>query len=561
MRRIGRRTMGKAALSLLVLMASLGSLLVVGELGASAVTTLTVTSNANAGPGTLRQAVIDASTGGSAAGSDVTIVIQSGLAPIVLSSSLDYDGGTSGSKNLVLQGNGATITGNDTFRLLSALGTGTVAIDAVTMSHGSESSGGGGALRTGGVTTISNSNFHHNHNGYWGGAVVSFPASGGTMTVSNSTFDTNDSGFGGGAMLSNYNIVVTDSVFTANSGDSGGAISASGTVDVTGSTFTGNTARAGSGGAIEANAGGSATTSTFTNNSAGSSGGGAYFPGPFAITSSSFLGNHSAGSGGGAALFGLGSIVDSTFDSNDAVTAGGGIHYAAAPNVLEVTGTTISNNHVSNGNGGGMQVESGLHLVNSTVTGNRASGVSGAIHSYSWYDPQYPQYATQPYTITVDFSTVADNGASTAGNFGTDAPQVVTLVVNGSVISDSRTAGGASGGANCLLSPAATATSSVASDSSCFATGGTNLVTSISSIGLGALANNSGPTKTMLPGSSSVLIAFVTNSPAPSVVVDQRGVSRTAPMTAGAVEVDPFAPSPTTTIADPGDVVAPAFAG
>ena len=367
----------------------------------------------------------------------------------------------------------------------------------------------------------------------------------------------NDANFPGGALSSNWNIVVTDSTFSSNtSGYGGGAISTSGTVDAIDSEFSGNDAATDSGGAITAN-GGTSTRSTFTDNSAGLSGGGVYFTGPTTITDSTFSGNTAGNFGGGATIYGLASISGSTFSSNTAQVAGGGVYYASNTDVLAVSATTIADNTVTNGNGGGMQVESGVHLVNSTITGNRASGTSGAIHAYSWYDPQYPQYATQPYNITLDFVTVSGNGAAIAGNFGTSSPQVVTLIANASVISDPRTDTGAVGGDNCVLSPAATATASVASDASCFADGGMNRVATVAAIALGPVADNGGATATMLPGSTSVLLEFVTTNPVGSVTTDQRGVARTVPMTAGAVEVDP-AVTPTTSSDAP---VVPAFTG
>jgi hypothetical protein len=232
------------ALSAGALMA--GGLVVIASQSAYALTTISVSTNADAGAGSLRQAFIDASSGGSAAGDDVEIDIPASVGTITLSTGeLLYDGGNGGSHTLTLRGNGNTIRQttanarviNDTARTLFTM-------DGLTI--------------TGGTTTGSEA-----------GAGIRVE---GAATITNSTISGNNSGeAAGGLRVSNGALILTNSTISGNTaiGSDGGAF-VNGPATIRNSTISGNDAGAGTGGGIEVNGAVSLVYATLSGNSAAS---------------------------------------------------------------------------------------------------------------------------------------------------------------------------------------------------------------------------------------------------------------------------------------------------
>ena len=102
--------------------------------GNSDAATFTVTTNADSGPGSLRQAVLDAN-----ATVDLDeIRVDAGVGVITLASEVNI------SSPLMIRGGGATVKGNST-RLFSVTG-GTVGFDRITFTGGKSFSGNGGAV-------------------------------------------------------------------------------------------------------------------------------------------------------------------------------------------------------------------------------------------------------------------------------------------------------------------------------------------------------------------------------------------------------------------------------
>jgi hypothetical protein len=66
---------------------------------------------------------------------------------------------------------------------------------------------------------------------------------------------------------------------------------------------------------------------------------------------------------------------------------------------------------------------------------------------------------------------------------------------------------------------------------------------------LGGLANNGGPTSTLLPSSTSPALAIGTKTGAPAT--DQRGVARTAVIDIGAVQIERIQPTAVLTTTSP----------
>jgi putative cell wall-binding protein len=317
----------------------------------------------------------------------------------------------------------------------------------------------------------------------------------------------------------------------------GGAIFApAGDVVVNHSTFAGNTATwtAGSwGGAIYTDTGSvTVTNSTFTGNSAQPltggqfASGGAIFAGQGNVTviGSTFTGNYADNWGGpaeGGAITSYGSIsvTDSTFDSNyvtgadpDTVSVGGAILavYATA----NLSGSTFVGNHVSSSGGstfgGAVYLAEGGTVTNTTFVNNSATATGGTASGGG---------LAAEVTTGLNHVTAKSNHADDAGaNFFAYS---AVLRFFASVVVDP------SGASNCGFEVGGSSTSggyNFLSDTSCFAVGGTDVMAA--DPGLGALADNGGPTKTMEPTSASSPVVDAIPAASCRVGVDQRGVYR-----------------------------------
>ena len=204
---------------------------VASDLGAVQTNYLTVTNLNDTGAGSLRQAVLDANTAGTA-----DIVFQSGLnGTIALASILPSITG-----NVDLTGpaaNQITISGQGTSSVIDIPNPGTfVNLSGVTISQGTDVINQTPAVSNSGILTVLNSAFSYN-DGNNGGAIFNA----GTLGVENATFSNNDATYGGG-------------------------IDNQGTMIVGNGTFVGNRAYNGNGGGIENTANALVLDSTITGN-------------------------------------------------------------------------------------------------------------------------------------------------------------------------------------------------------------------------------------------------------------------------------------------------------
>jgi uncharacterized repeat protein (TIGR01451 family) len=207
------------------------------------VTDPVVTSNADSGAGSLRQAIIDACDGATIA-FDMTQVVS----PITLTSAE-----LAINKNLTIQGPGAnlltvqrsTAGGTPRFRIFN-IQSGTVNISGLTISNG-DNLANGGAIENLGALTLNRLTLSNNHTSAGGSAI--FNSSTGTVALSNSTLSGNQSdGFAavynqGGAFT------ITNSTLTGNTnvGNSPGVAiysESSSVTNVTNSTISKNTGQA-----------------------------------------------------------------------------------------------------------------------------------------------------------------------------------------------------------------------------------------------------------------------------------------------------------------------------
>jgi len=267
--------------------------------------TCTVTTNADSGPGSLRDKVGDASCDAIVFAGDYTITLASQL---TIDRSVTIDG----------TGYNVTVSGNNSVRVFIVSSGVTFNLNRMTVRNGSTTGDGGGIFADESTVTVTDSHFSGN-TGDWGGGIAIYF---GTLTVTNSTFSGNTADRGGG-------------IYTYNFGSSG-------TVTVANSTFSGN--RATYGGGFRANYSSvTVSNSTFSANDASDSGGGIITTGgTLTVTNSTFSGNiahgYSGGGGGGIDNGGTLLVTNSTFSRNLAPDSfGGGIYNngsATAKNVI-----------------------------------------------------------------------------------------------------------------------------------------------------------------------------------------------------------------------------------
>ena len=339
-------------------------------------------------------------------------------------------------------------------------------------------------------------------NGNHAGSV--FTVNNGTVTFSGLTI-TNGNGVDGGGIANQGNgtVNVSNSTLSGNSGSNGGggiANDGTGTVNVSNSTLTGNSSP--SGGAI-------ADESTGTVN----------------VTNSILSGNGHAVFGGGIweDIISTVTVSNSTLTGNTADNAAG----IYSPGTLIVSNSTLTGN-TADVNGGGIFINgnpgSTATVSNSTLTGNTAAGVGGGIVNLG--------------ALALTDSTLVGNSA---GGSGGGIENGGTANLGASIVAENPTGGGCSG----------TVTDegyNIADDATCgfSATGSVNSSATLDA-SLGALANNGGPTQTILPILTSPAVRVIpTGTTLNSVSVcprtDPRGVASVGNCTIGAVEVPPLAP-------------------
>jgi len=196
---------------------------------------LAVTSLADSGVGTLRQAITTADAGATNNSYDIDIETPGTITLKTVLPDL--------SRNITITGLGA---GKSTvqrdfaaspFRIFTVDKGETVSISDLTIKGGNAGSGDGGGLDNFGTLTVSNSVFSSN-SAHDGGGL--YNDTGGKATVSGSSFTSNSAVVGGG-LDNDGTATVSGSTFTSNSaGVDGGGIKNFGTLTQSGNTFTGN---------------------------------------------------------------------------------------------------------------------------------------------------------------------------------------------------------------------------------------------------------------------------------------------------------------------------------
>jgi outer membrane protein assembly factor BamB len=433
----------------------------------------TVTSTADSGPGSLRQAIKDVCPGG-------TIDFNMSFpATITLSTFLQLD------KDLTISGPGVdklTISGNGTTSIfyndysnpktisISSItiananndggiyNFGNLTIENVTFSN-NQTTGTGGGLHNGytGTVTVTDSEFIGNHTpssvSAYGGGIYNE----GTLDVTNSKFSENIAGWGGSGIANSGVLMVSDSIFSGNSTPNAGAgIYNFGAATIDNVIFSANNAHIG---------------------------GGISSSGTLSILNSTFSDNTAAFIGGGVDAGGLTTIRSSTFINNDVTDEyswGGGIANWGNNNNLTVSNSTIVGNNAALG--GGLYNTTNATLINNTFSENSASQSGGAVYNAG--------------TLIFSNNILANSllGVDCYNNGGTIATNKNNLVENNSTTPN-----------NC------------------------GIPTLSSDPQLGTMTNNTGSTQTMplLAGSPAIDAADdATCAASPVNNLDQRGVTR-----------------------------------
>lgn len=543
----------------------------------AAASTFMVTSPADSGAGSFRQAMLDAT----AANDDAVINFNAGLSVSITGADLGFTP-ASGTAVLTINGNGSTVTRTaGTDRILDDESSGLLTINDLTATGGQVISGGadGGSIFAEGSLTVNRSTISGiaDASGPGGGS-----AEGGAvwsdevLTINNSTItgtaDAHATGGGpagiaeGGGVWADEAITISNSTITgstdAHAGASLGGISEGGAVwgdeavTVSASSLSG-TANANSsdslpgiaeGGAIWADEPVSLTDTNVAPSSVTAigtlggiaEGGGVWTDEGATLTRSTIEGSLAqvspstgAAEGGGIWAFEGGTFTNSTVVGNQAV------------------------GHASTG-GGVFDNNSDVALVYSDVTGNSASvgaNIAGpATGGTSLSLP--PNLPALP----------AGQPAPSVG--GPHSAQGVTLAAFGSVVVQP---GG--GGENCAgFTEFGSTGFNFSDDITCGFTDPTDDQDPGNNALLGAPAANGGIPDTLLPGDASPLIDAIPNSlcqdgPAAGITTDERGLPR--PEQAGglcdigAVEIQlppPPPPAPTPT-PSPAVVIQPRFTG
>jgi len=362
-----------------------------------------------------------------------------------------------------------------------------------------------GSIENFGTTKTNHVTFFKNKSTGTAGAILNS----GKLVVKNTTFLKNRAAEGGGAIWNEGgNTTIKASTFKKNKatdpGAQGGAVAnRSGDVRLIGSTLLENSADVGGAVWTDIDSTNSISNSTLNNNK-GSDGAGLVNFGGMEITNSTISNNVATSQGGGIYHGGFLSITTSTIKGNQATTGGGIRNFG---NSFFISRSTISGNTAS-GDGGGVFSSTDTELENSTLSGNHAGASGGG--GGGWF-----QYT---HTATFRFVTVADNTASYGAGINADGASTPDSFIN-----LQNTALATNTGGNCAGASIVSAGYNLSTDTYCGVLSQPSDRKNTAA-GIGALANNGGPTFTHLPSNGSALINKGLNDS--NFPTDQRGLPR-----------------------------------
>ncbi|MGA7434244.1 MAG: CSLREA domain-containing protein [Solirubrobacterales bacterium] len=313
---------------------------------------------------------------------------------------------------------------------------------------------------------------------------------------------------------------------TAGESQEGGGIFVdSGDLEVEETRIEGGKAEFSNGGGIALKNGNlSLSNSVITGNLAGFGGGIALTDAGLTMTGTTISENRAVGSGGGVTVQNefddptpsSVSIASSSFTDNRAFS-GGGLQVSGPPTSID--STLFSGNSASYESGAISVLASGSSVIsNSTITGNKASVFGGGIFAFAQGG------------FTIESSTITGNSIFAPINESLGGAGIITggepLTLNNSIVSanepvDISTAPSPSPGIpGGVVNSSFSLTGPSAGANLADAVPGSNITSSDPQ--LGPLADNGGPTMTMLPAETSPVV----NKGSSPLPVDQRGLIR-----------------------------------
>jgi hypothetical protein len=461
--------------------------------------TLTVTTTADSGAGSLRGAIA-ATSDGDTIQFDAAL---NGQSIMLTSDELAIN------KNITVDGPGAdqlaVTRSSGTFRIFHILPGHTVIIKGLTISGGNGTYGSGLANESSMVAIDRCVVQDCSAQGSYGGGVYTnaSPFEDANLTVLNSTIRNNYAYAAGGGIYIQASSTSHALVSIINS------VVSNNTTGNVGATGFGS----GSGGGISNGGETSITNSIVSGNESGASTGPQF---PF-------------GDGGGISNFGVVAIDNSTINGNSAGINGGGIYNGSG--LVMIGSSTVSGNRATGlhdghgwGDGGGMYNGGSMTIDNSTLSNNDATWSGGGVGNRGG--------------LTIRHTTLGGNTAFEGGGIANN--NNATLVIGNTILK-----AGAAPGVN-IQNNSGTVTSqgyNLSSDN-----GAGFLTASGDQINtdpiLGALQNNGGPTFThdLLTGSPALDAGDPNFTPPPST--DQRGYARvfSGRVDIGSLEVQPTLP-------------------
>ncbi len=402
--------------------------------------TIIVQNLDDAGPGSLRQAVLDANDTPALD----TIIFKTGLTGTVsLAGQITIDGPLSikgpGGAKIVLSGINASRIFN--------VNDGDTAVDSPASFTGLVFTKGnaavGGAINSTESLNVTSCIFASNVATGEGGAItMNGDTVGAKVKITSSQFSGNSAEDGGALYLeAGGGISIVKSIFTGNTatGQSGAvylshdsATNPAGKILIASSVFVGNSA-ASHGGALRIDGDNDQTpisiiNTRITGNTSGGLGGGLYFErGDLTVSGTTFSNN--TADAGGAIFFDqldVGTITKTVFVNNRATDGAGpgggaiGLRSDVKADSLTVTASTFVGNNSAD-RGGAISFQSGgiLKTVASIFTGNRAGEAGGAISTNGT--------AANATTLTVTGGTFTDNRAESGGAIDSNGDGAISI--------------------------------------------------------------------------------------------------------------------------------------
>jgi hypothetical protein len=416
-------------------------------------TSLTVTTLADSGPGSLRQAVADAQNGDT-----ITFAVTGTLVLAGEDISIITD-------DLTIQGPGANqlaISGAGTSRIFAVEGANQVRITGLTIRDGFATTLAGGIFNSGNLTlqdvVVTNNAVGSAGGGVYNSGILTLQDSLVASNVITGTdfspslqegagiYNTGDEGEFG-SRQGTLSIIDSQIIDNHNAGSSGGGIHSGGTLRIDGSSISGNRTGSFGGGIFSAGDVLTIADSRIRNNISENYGGGIYkvrgvgeidgsvIQGNQAlgtglaggggiwnertlrINASVISDNHTEGRGGGlrSSTFVNDEVVlvrDTTIHNNSAVREGGGLSLSGNGSV-QIVGSTLSDNQTSGDGGGILNSHEQVAVTNSTVSNNQADGRGGGIANVFACDSVFARTVTSVLTTTS--STLYGNQAAQGG--------------------------------------------------------------------------------------------------------------------------------------------------